>query len=70
MARQWKGQDDVNCLNQSKFTQSRCGGGLKLKLMSLVTQKSGVVMVVDLRFQSQPCPDYTNGETLEGSRLM
>ena len=57
-------------LNQSVHTQSWCETYRDSfpKFSSPVTQKWGVVMVLDDEFHSQPCLtiQYTIGERLEG----
>ena len=75
MMRHWKGWDAVNCLDQSKITQSWCemevlSAKLTLTLTSPAPQKHVVVTIIEPIYQSQPSPTihHTYNEKLKGLR--
>ena len=69
--RYWEGQADVNCLNQSKNTQSGVKSGYRpsQNFPPVMTPKWVVVTILLTKLQSQPCMTihHTNDETLGGS---
>ena len=71
MMTHWKGQADVNCLNQSIHTQVLVWemGTDQPKLVSPMTPWQGVLTMLRTKFQSQLCQTihHTNDDTLEGS---
>ena len=71
--RHWEGWDAVNCLNQSKITQSWCQKkwiSAKPTLTPPAPQKHVVVTIIEHIYQPQSSPTihYTCNEKLEGLR--